>query len=155
MSRFMKALSVLAAAGLVAILAVGVVFAQDETPEPPKERPHAVFAPRMGKLLDREGIKETLANTFGISVNELEEAFAVGETPLALAEQYDVSVEDLHAAMQEAHAEALAQAVADGTITQEQADEIQARRAAMEGEFRPPRGFGRGHLGGFGSCNQE
>lgn len=150
MSRFMKTLSVLSVVGLVAILAVGAVFAQDETPEPPKQGSHGAFGPRIGKLLDKEGIKETLASTFGISVDELEEAFAAGETPLTLAEQYDVSVEDLRAAMQTAHAEALAQAVEDGIITQEQADEILEHRVSG---FGPSRGFGRGRGGGFGSCN--
>jgi len=147
MSKTMKTLSVLSVAGLVAVLAVGVVFAQGDTPEPPK---HGGFGPRMGKLIDRELFKETLADTFGISVAELEEELAAGETPLTLAEQYDVSVEDLRAAMQTAHAEALAQAVEDGTITQEQADEILERRASG---FGPSRGYGRGRGGGFGSCN--
>jgi len=152
----MKSLGVFAVAGLVAVVAVGVVFAQDETPQPPKERAqHGAFGHRMGKLLDRDALQETLANTLGISVDELEDALAIGETPLSLAEQYDVSAEELHAAMQEAHAEALAQAVEDGTITQEQADEMQAWRAAMEAGFGPPLGFGRGRFGGFGSCNQE
>lgn len=46
-----------------------------------------------------------------------------------LAEELGISGEALEAARQEAHAAALAQAVADGDITQEQADLMQARRA--------------------------
>ncbi|NUQ38526.1 MAG: hypothetical protein HUU23_12175 [Caldilineales bacterium] len=46
-----------------------------------------------------------------------------------LAEALDISVEDLQAAQQAAHDAALAQAVEEGRITQEQADEMKARHA--------------------------
>ncbi len=57
----------------------------------------------------------------------------MGDSPIdhkaLLAEALGISVEDLDAAQTEAHAAALAQAVADGDITQEQADHMAARHA--------------------------
>jgi len=92
MSRMKKTLSVLTVIGLLAVVAVGVVFTQDETPQMLKERAQfGSFGRRIGNLLNRDAFKDTLANTLGISVDELVDALAAGETPLSLAEQYDVS----------------------------------------------------------------
>lgn len=64
-----------------------------------------------------------------------------GVTDEALAEALGITVEELQAAQEEAQAAALAQAVADGLITQEQADQM----AEVGGRFM--RG---GHFGAFG-----
>jgi polyhydroxyalkanoate synthesis regulator phasin len=48
-----------------------------------------------------------------------------------LADQLGITVDELEAAQQEAHDAVIAQAVEDGTITQEQADLMQARRAVQ------------------------
>jgi hypothetical protein len=50
----------------------------------------------------------------------------------ALAAALGVTVEELQAAREQAQAERLAQAVADGTLTQEQVDSMQAMRAVKE-----------------------
>jgi polyhydroxyalkanoate synthesis regulator phasin len=48
-----------------------------------------------------------------------------------LADELGITVEELQAAQQEAHAAVIAQAVEDGTLTQEEADLMQARRAVQ------------------------
>jgi hypothetical protein len=64
-------------------------------------------------------------------VAELEAARAEGKTLYELAEELDVDLAEVRAAMQTAHAEALAQAVADGLITEEQAQAMLAHHAQM------------------------
>jgi polyhydroxyalkanoate synthesis regulator phasin len=48
-----------------------------------------------------------------------------------LADELGITVEELQAAQQEAHAAVIAQAVEDGTLTQEEADLMQARSAVQ------------------------
>lgn len=75
-------------------------------------------------VIDREVMKETLANALGISVDELEAARTEGKTLEDLAAEKGVDMADVQVAMEAARAEAIAQAVTDGTITQAQADEM-------------------------------
>jgi hypothetical protein len=65
-----------------------------------------------------------IAEALGLSVEEFDAALDSGQTVWQIAEAQGVSVETLQDAMQAAHADVLAQAVADGTLTQEQADAI-------------------------------
>ncbi len=65
-----------------------------------------------------------LADLLGISAEELAAAKEDGSVR-DLIEASGLSQEDIQAAMQDAHEAAVAQAVADGVITQEQADQLQ------------------------------
>jgi len=70
----------------------------------------------------------------------------------ALADALGVTVEELQAAYQTAHEAAIRQAVEEGVLTQEQADQI------LDGDFTGPRGglgmhSGFGMHGGFGMTN--
>ena len=68
----------------------------------------------------------------------------------ALAGALDITVEELEAAQQEAHGVVIEQAVEEGIISQEQADQILSHpRAGLPGHGRAgcPRGFGQ--PGGF------
>lgn len=110
--------------------------------------------------------KEALAEALGISVEELETAqtaareaainqavadglitqeqademlangghniLGPGQMNNYLAEALGISVEELDAAINQVFADRLAEMVADGTITQEQADMIQARRSVQD-----------------------
>ena len=90
----------------------------------------------------------------GLSVEEFEAAMDSGQTVWQIAEAQGVSVEALQDAMQAVHADILAQAVADGVLTQEQADAISNHVGAgvMVGGGRGMRG-GRGLRGGSdGGC---
>ena len=80
-------------------------------------------------IFDREAMKEVVADALGITVEELEAAKEDGTRLSELAEELGVPIEDVEAAVEAARAEAVAQAVEDGTITQEQADQI------LSGEF--------------------
>lgn len=84
-------------------------------------------------LIDCEKIEAAVADALGISVEELEAARAEGKTLADLADEYGVELDVVQAAMQAARDEVLRQAVTDGIITQEQADNILSR----DGKFGP------------------
>ncbi|MCP4358973.1 MAG: hypothetical protein GY796_13215 [Chloroflexi bacterium] len=100
-------------------------------------------------LLQREEITAVIAETLGITVEELEAAHDEGKTLTDLAEEQGIEMETVQAAIQEAHEAAVLQAVEDGTITQEQADWMLEHGANGRGGPRGNGGFGRGgHRGG-------
>jgi hypothetical protein len=93
------------------------------------------------------------AEALGMSVDALEARLEAGETMADIALSEGMSQEAFFTLMQEARADALAQAVADGLISQEQADWMLDRMGGFGrsgagpmgglGEFRGPRGGGR------------
>lgn len=136
MERFWKVLSLSLIVGILAVVGAGVVFAQDDNPEPPY--PGEGFGPRGGRHggkldfpgVDREEVRTRLAERLGLTLEEFDTAIADGETLESLADAAGVSMEELRQAMDELHDEALALAVEEGRITQEQADQILEDRAA-------------------------
>ncbi|MBN1220720.1 MAG: hypothetical protein JXM69_17495 [Anaerolineae bacterium] len=91
-----------------------------------------------------------LAKALGISAEELQAAYDEDKPLVVLAWELKIDQDTLRANMQKAHAEAIQQAVADGVITQEQADKLQDnQKGAPPGGFGFPGGPGRGG-GGFG-----
>ena len=88
-----------------------------------------------GRFLDREAARAVIADALGITVEELETAHEDGIKLPELAESLGVEMEVVEAAIEAARAEAIAQAVADGTITQEEADEI-VERAELRNVIR-------------------
>ena len=105
--------------------------------------PEAETGPRARRggnsFFDRDAMKAVVADALGITVEELEAAHEAGQRLPELAEELGVDIETVEAAVQAAREEAINQAVEDGTITQEQADQI------LSGEGR--NGFGHGHNG--------
>lgn len=98
--------------------------------------------------VDEDAMHAAIAGALGISVDELEGALAAGETPATLALELGVDFAEVRAAMDAVHEVAIAQAVADGLITQEQADWILSHRGGQNGQ----QGNGaRGGMGGNGS----
>ena len=75
-----------------------------------------------------------MAKALGISVEELQAAHAEGKSLPTLIEELGLDRETVRANMETAKQEAIQQAVADGVITQEQADQI------LSGEGRGKRG---------------
>lgn len=63
-----------------------------------------------------------LAELLGMSVQEFEEAMAQGKTPWQLAEERGIDLDEFREGMLDAFKKILAQAVADGVLTQEQAN---------------------------------
>lgn len=112
--------------------------------------------PRFGHgLLGLDAITEVL----GMEPVDLLDQLRNGSTLGDIAAEQDVAVADLEEAMQATATERLQQAVADGQLTQEEADErlaeIDERIAAMiEGQLPVGPGFGHrhGHDGGPGSA---
>ncbi|MFQ5420214.1 MAG: hypothetical protein ACE5EY_07615 [Anaerolineae bacterium] len=155
MSKFGK---IVLTAGIVALLAAGatLAFAQGpDTPDAPQVtvpdspdngRPfinrgnqgqHGPHGPRFG---DPEAMQEAIANALGISVEELQAAREDGVRLPELADSLGVDMADVEAAIQAAQVEAINQAVADGDLTQEEADQILANmelRSLMRDIFGP------------------
>jgi hypothetical protein len=144
MERFWKVLSLSLIVGIVAVIGVGMVFAQDDTPDPPFDGEGR--GPRYGDHWqggmghdrgkgfpghDREEVRTRLADALGMTVEEFEAAIADGETLASLAEAKGVSLEELREVMDELFDEALATAVQEGRITQEKADQILEGREGL------------------------
>lgn len=78
-------------------------------------------------FLDPETRDQVIADTLGISVDELAAAQAEGTRLPDLAASLGVDMADVQTALQDAEVTAINQAVANGTLTQEEADDILAR----------------------------
>jgi hypothetical protein len=85
---------------------------------------------------DPEAMRATmhaaLADALGITVDELETALAEGQSPMQLAQELGLDFDVLHEARLAAFDQALEAAVADGRLTQEEADLIRERRQLMQ-----------------------
>jgi len=100
-----------------------------------------------------EAMQTAIAEALGLTVEELDVARDEGKTPWDIAEEQGLSEDEFSTLMFDARNTALEQAVADGSITQEQADWIQSRWDDMkENGFGPGScgGDGDGHHGGHG-----
>lgn len=91
---------------------------------------------------------EALAKALDMTVDELNAALQSGKTVAEIAEEKGISTEELQQAMLDAHAEVLAQAVKDGKLTQEQADQMLEYMKA-----NPGMGWGYGYRMGPGMMN--
>ena len=96
---------------------------------------------------NREARAEALADTLGISVEDLTAAREAGQTPAEIAEENGVSRDELVSSLVAERQASLDQAVADGDLTQEEADEKAADleehvNAFVDGEGHGPRGPG-------------
>ena len=138
---------------LVAVLA-GVALAQDPTPTPPGTCPFAGTGTCGGQGLGGPGTRGNgyagsmptlLAEALGMTVEELQAAQAAGQTVAEMAAAQGVELADVVAAVMAPRAERLAQAVADGRLTQEQADAmLAAMTEQMTARFESATGFGGG-----------
>jgi hypothetical protein len=154
---------ILIAGLLVALLAVGVIGATNAY----AQSADTVWQHGRGPGGGGRGLGqvelEAAAKVLGLTADEVSTALQSGSTLQDLADQAGVELADVQAAIQAAHAtemrERIAQAVADGTLTQENADWL------LEGLDKgfigaPGTGFGMGHGGhgkpggGFGPMNQ-
>ena len=104
---------------------------------------------RLSTYLDHEAL---VAEALGMSVDELQAALAGGQSLSDLMTAKGLTVETLQANLQTAYEAALARAVADGVITQTQADELLSNGMHFgffgHGEFGRG-GHGHGGRGGF------
>jgi uncharacterized protein YidB (DUF937 family) len=148
------------AALLVGGLTVGALFSpiglasaqsDDTTDQDTSESDDSTKAPGFG-LRDRKGPPhlESVAELLGITVDELREGLRDGSTMAEMAEANGVSTEELTAEILASIEEHLDEAVADGRIDQEKADErlagaeerVETMINAEPGTFER---FGKGH----------
>jgi uncharacterized protein YidB (DUF937 family) len=140
---------------LAALAVAGFAFAQKPTPTAP-------FGPgmmggrgsgMMGGLRTEDGfgpmhetMQDALAAALGLTPEELEERYAAGDTAWTIAQEKGLTQEEFIQLMSEARGKALEQLVADGVLTQEQADWMQARMGT-----RLQNGYGDGSSGCMGA----
>jgi len=97
------------------------------------------FGPMMGMRGDEEfgpmheEMIAALAEKLGLTEAELTERLEAGDTPLQIAEEKGYSQDEFFTLMQEARDLALDKAVANGDLTQEQADLMKEHRAGKMG----------------------
>lgn len=108
---------ILAGGLMVMVLALGALTAFAQTEDDPELTP---TAPQTEEGTDESTDSVTPSNRNGRS------GYGLGVSAEALAEALGITVEELTAAEETVHAAAIAQAVTDGLITQEEADELLA-----------------------------
>ena len=109
-------------------------------------------------LVDANVMHAAIAEALGISVEELEAARAEGTSLVELAAELGVDVETVRAAMEAVRIDAINQALADGVISEEQAEWLLSRPVfgLGNGSFGGPgAGNGEGPMGGRGPCNGD
>jgi hypothetical protein len=112
---------------------------------------------KLKAAIDREAV---MAEALGLSVEELQAAREDG-TLRELIAGLDLDRVEMQERMQAAHEAAIDQAVADGVITREEADALQAAKGergfgqGMRGHRGGMHGFQRGMRGGEGMCDGE
>lgn len=118
----LKTLKIAVPTVLVAALTLGVVpaFAQADTPQDPGGWGRQGGGGWLAAYDDT--IHQAVADALGISLEEFESARDAGQTLAELAAAHEVDRADLFQVMETARAEAIAEAVAQGTINQAQAD---------------------------------
>ncbi|MCO5206142.1 MAG: hypothetical protein M9928_14000 [Anaerolineae bacterium] len=112
----------------------------------------AITAEEAALIQAREALKTyvdrdvLLADVLGISAEELAAAHAEGIRSTDLLEELGMTVTEAQEALQTAYDDAVAQAVADGVITQAQADQLAEMQVLRDGLGHGGRG-GHGHGG--------
>lgn len=169
MNKYLKIASVVAVVAVVALVGAAVAFAQTPTPPTGGFGPGSMMGGgRRGPMAGGQGfmaeyqavMHAKIAEALGLTADEFNAALAEGKTPYVIAQEKGIDFATVQAAMQAAHAEVLQQAVADGKLTQEQANWMLSRQAQMgaqraNGGFAGPLGqMGRGaRIGGYsGNC---
>lgn len=161
------------AVGAIAVLVTGVALAQDgttQTPATPQTQTQP-WGPGAGRDTVHQAGEQAAADALGMTVDEMNTQLWGGKTLADLAEEKGVALTDVQAAVQtavqaaqkDAFRTAIDQAVAAGTITQENANWLIEGldkgyipgfgMGGMHGGFGGGfgEGFGgRGHHGGFG-----
>lgn len=162
MKKVYVGLAIAAAAGYLAVLGVGAAQAWNGDVQACTGDCQAGAragwmngGPRLGVLSDYEDILDNaLAKVLNLSVSEIQAARDSGTTWVELANQQGVSLDDLQSAIAESHQAMIDQALADGAITQAQADAMSAHLDAgpgfgFQGPMRQmPRGGTQGPFNG-------
>lgn len=136
-------------AAVAGLAVAGVAYAQGTQP------PQASYGPgMMGGFSSGYGplhtyVVEAFAAKLGLTVEDVNARLAAGESMYQIALAEGIAADDIPALLTEVHTQAFEQAVADGVITQEQADWMQAH-AFGRGGYGQGMGAGQGACGGTG-----
>ncbi len=169
MNKYVRIIGLAAVVGIIAVAALAgaaIAFAQPGAPTatpPVGACPGASGGYGYGMMGGGYGfmadycdvIHAKVAGALGLSLDEFNAALAEGKTPYQLAQEKGVDFATVQAAMQAGMADALKQAVADGKLTQAQADAMLSRHAQMRAwganGGSPMAGRGRGMMGSMGA----
>jgi len=121
-------------------LSVGVVVAQGQNPPVPGFG-YGMMGGRGGYGWMHDYVEQALADKLGLTEEKVEDALANGVSMYQVALDNGIAEADLPAFMTDVHQVAFDQAVADGVVTQEQADWMLVHMQGM---------YGNGY--GFGNC---
>jgi hypothetical protein len=160
MKKFMIA-GVIVGLFVLTLGAAGLAYAQTQTP-PADDAPYAhgmmggsgfrggFGGGMMGYGADAEGpmheyMIAAMADAFGLTTDELEARHDAGETLWELAQEQNLTAEEFQARIAGARSTAIDQALADGVLTEEQAEWMETHMAQMPGV-----GFGPGGCHGAG-----
>ena len=156
----------------VVIFGAGFVFAQTNIAQAaglpagygPGSMNSGMMGGRGGMVQMHEYVEQALADKLGIAKTDVETALDGGKTMYQLAIDKGVKEADVTALLTEVHKTAFAKAVADGVMTQAQADLMLQNMTANgftgtpmqndTGMMRGTRGGGRGQGGMMGTWNQ-
>lgn len=149
--------------GALAVLAIGVAFAQTPQPPTPGGWPGMMGFGRGGMMNGQEGpmheyMIKAMADAVGISADEFEKRREGGETAYEIALAEGIAADKIPALFSEARAKALDAAAAAGVITKDQADWMKSRGAGMMGQGGcggSGQGFGPGMMGRGGGFWQD
>jgi hypothetical protein len=178
MNKYVKIIGIAALIGIVALAALAgaaVALAQSVNPTPTPS-PFGGYGPGMmgggygmmgygAGMMDgygygfmaeyRDVIHAKVAGALGMTLDEFNAALASGKTPYSIAQEKGIDFATVQAAMQAGMVEALKQAVADGKITQAQADAMLSHHTQMSAWYAnggsPMAGHGRGMMGLLGA----
>ena len=165
MNKYVKLMGVGALVGIVALVGAAVAFAQNTTPSASRCGNGAGWHGHMdgsGVMAEyRDQMHAKIAAALGMTADDFNAALAAGKTPFTIAQEKGIDFATVQPAMQAAHAEALKQAVAEGTakaVTQAQADTLrvlnhQAQMHAHHANGVGQMGHGHGMMGGQGGFN--
>ncbi len=144
---------------LASLAAVGVASAQGPQAAPTPQG-ESLLGRAWGHLREGMGIvSDAIAELLGLTPEEIHAQREEGKTLAEIANEQGITDEALIQAILDGRTEAIEQALADGLLTQEQADWLIAKAEAMApfqitNPFAPGQGRGRMHdrfmRGGFG-----
>jgi hypothetical protein len=158
MNKFVISILVVAVVA-IALGTAGFVYAQSPTPQTPGAGTGYGMSGRgahVGMMAGQGSVSGTqdgllhdamiavFAQKLGISVEDLNTRLANGETMAQIAASQDLTADQFQTLMADARAQAIDQAVKDGTLTQAQADWMKQRGAGMANGGRSMLGSGHG-----------
>lgn len=132
-------------AAVAGLAVAGVAYAQGPQPTTPGAGYGSMMSQGQEGPL-HEYMLAAMAEVLGIPAADLETRLANGETFYQIALAQGIAADDIPALMQTARSQAIAAALADGVITQAQADWMQAHAFGRSG-------YGQGMGAGQGACS--